>query len=218
MRPMEDRNWGELRANNIRQTRSLKTELKTRIETRQDNGEQDAYIEGYFAVFSRETELWPGAYEEIAPGAFDNTLTNDIRALINHETRLVLGRNKSGTLELRADTYGLWGRVKINPNDTDAMNLYERVKRGDVDQCSFGFNIVRELTDWRDDGTVKWTVQEIDLHEVSVVTFPAYEDTGVAARQKQVEEHRDRLLQAKRQKLIERVMKIAEATSTGKKD
>ena len=191
-----------------KQTRSLRTELKTRAEG--DNG--DLYIEGYFAVFSRETELWPGAYEEIAPGAFDNTLSNDIRALINHETRLVLGRNKSGTLELREDSYGLWGRIKINPNDTDAMNLYERVKRGDVDQCSFGFNIIREDTEWRDDGSVKWTIREVDLHEVSVVTFPAYEDTGVAARQKQVEEHRARLFEAKRKKLIERVKKIAEAT------
>jgi hypothetical protein len=191
-----------------RQTRSLRTELKTRAEG--DSG--DLVIEGYFAVFGRETELWPGAYEEIAPGAFDNTLSNDIRALINHETRLVLGRTKAGTLELRADNYGLWGRIKINPNDTDAMNLYERVKRGDVDQCSFGFNIVSEETEWRDDGTVKWRITEVDLHEVSVVTFPAYEDTGVSARQKQVEEHRARLLQARKQKLIERVKRIAETT------
>ena len=191
----------------MKQTRSLRTELKTRDD---DNA---PVIEGYFAVFSRETELWPGAYEEIASGAFANTLSNDIRALINHETRLVLGRNKSGTLELREDTYGLWGRIKINPNDTDAMNLYERVKRGDVDQCSFGFNIVREDTEWRDDGSVKWTIREVDLHEVSVVTFPAYEDTGVAARQKQVEEHRSRLLEARRQKIIERVRKFV--TTTG---
>lgn len=191
-----------------RQTRSLKTELKTRA----DEESKDLYIEGYFAVFNRETELWPGAYEEIAPGAFANTLSNDIRALINHEPRLVLGRNKAGTLELREDTYGLWGRVKINPNDTDAMNLYERVKRGDVDQCSFGFNIIREDTEWREDGSVKWTIREVDLHEVSVVTFPAYEDTGVVARQKQVEEHQQRLLQAKRQKLIERVRNIVKAT------
>ena len=196
----------------MRQTRSLRTDLRTRDD---DNA---PVIEGYFAVFNRETELWPGAYEEIAPGAFANTLSNDIRALINHETRLVLGRNKAGTLELREDSYGLWGRIKINPNDTDAMNLYERVKRGDVDQCSFGFNIVREDTEWREDGTVKWTIREVDLHEVSVVTFPAYEDTGVAARQKQVEEHRARLLEARRQKLIERVKRIAETTRSGKKD
>lgn len=190
-----------------RQTRSMRSELKTRAE-----GDDELVIEGYFSVFGRETELWPGAFEEIAPGAFANTLSNDIRALINHETRLVLGRNKAGTLELREDSYGLWGQIKINPNDTDAMNLYERVKRGDVDQCSFGFNIVREDTEWRDDGSVKWTIREVDLHEVSVVTFPAYEDTGVAARKQQVKEHRARLLEARRQKIIERVKRIAEAT------
>ena len=185
----------------IRQTRSLQTELKTRAEP---DG-QDMYIEGYFAVFNRETELWPGAYEEIAPGAFDETLNNDIRALINHDTTLVLGRNKAGTLELKADSHGLWGRVKINPNDTDAVNLYERVKRGDVDQCSFGFNITSEETDWWDDGTVKWTITGIDLHEVSVCTFPAYEETGVQARKAEVEQHRQRLLEAKKNKLRERM-------------
>ena len=185
----------------IRQTRSLQTELKTRVEP----DAQDMYIEGYFAVFNRQTELWPGAFEEIAPGAFDETLGNDIRALINHDTTLVIGRNKAGTLELKVDSYGLWGRVKINPNDSDAVNLYERVKRGDVDQCSFGFNILEEITDWRDDGTVKWTITKIDLHEVSVCTFPAYEDTGVQARQAEVEQHRQRLLEAKKNQLKERM-------------
>ncbi|NLX70617.1 MAG: HK97 family phage prohead protease [Clostridiales bacterium] len=187
----------------IRQTRSLQTELKTRAEP----DSQDMYIEGYFAVFNRQTELWPGAYEEVAPGAFDETLGNDIRALINHDTTLVLGRNKAGTLELKADSYGLWGRIKINPNDTDAVNLYERVKRGDVDQCSFGFNILEEKTDWRDDGTVKWTITGIDLHEVSVCTFPAYEETGVQARKAEVEQHRQRLLEAKKNQLKERMRK-----------
>lgn len=185
----------------IKQTRSLQTELKTRVEP----DAQDMYIEGYFAVFGRETELWPGAFEEIAPGAFDETLNNDIRALINHDTTLVLGRNKAGTLELKADSYGLWGRIKINPNDTDALNLYERVKRGDVDQCSFGFNIISEETDWRDDGTVKWTLTKIDLHEVSVCTFPAYEETGVQARKAEVEQHRQRLLETKKNQLKERM-------------
>lgn len=188
----------------IKQTRSLQTELKTRVEP----DAQDMYIEGYFAVFGRETELWPGAYEEIAPEAFDETLNNDIRALINHDTTLVLGRTKAGTLELKTDSYGLWGRVKINPKDSDAVNLYERVKRGDVDQCSFGFNITSEETDWRDDGTVKWTITGIDLHEVSVCTFPAYEDTGVQARKAEVEQHRQRLLEAKKKQLKERMRNI----------
>ena len=187
----------------IRQTRSLQTELKSRVEP---DG-QDLFIEGYFAVFNRQTELWPGAYEEIAPEAFDETLSNDIRALVNHDTTLVLGRNKAGTLELKTDNYGLWGRVKINPNDTDAMNIYERVKRGDVDQCSFGFNIIEEETEWRDDGTVKWRLKKIDLHEVSICTFPAYEDTGVQARKAEVEQHRQRLLEVKKKQLRERIEK-----------
>jgi HK97 family phage prohead protease len=184
------------------QTRSLQTKLKTRAE------EDKMIIEGYFAVYNTETELWPGAFEEIAPGAFDNTLSNDIRALINHDTSLVLGRTKAGTLELKTDSRGLWGRIKINPNDTDAVNLYERVKRGDVDQCSFGFNIVSEETDYRDNGTVKWIIKEIDLHEVSVCTFPAYEETGVQARHKQYEQHRAKQLEIRKNKLKERLEKI----------
>jgi len=185
-----------------RQTRSIVSDLKTRAE------EDEMIIEGYFAVFNSETELWPGAFEEIDPGAFDKTLSNDIRALINHDTSLVLGRNKAGTLELKVDSRGLWGRIKINPNDTDAVNLYERVKRGDVDQCSFGFNIISEETDYRDDGTIKWTIKEVDLHEVSVCTFPAYEETGVQARHKQVEQYKQRKLEERKNKLKERLRNL----------
>ena len=184
-----------------KQTRSLKTELKTRAEG------ENMTIEGYFVVFNSSTELWPGAFEEIAPGALDATLSNDVRALINHDTTLVLGRNKANTLELKTDSRGLWGSIKINPNDSDAVNLYERVKRGDVDQCSFGFNVVSELTDWRDDGTVKWTITEVDLHEVSVCTFPAYEDTGVAARSKEVEQHKEKQLEVRKNNLKARLNK-----------
>ncbi|OIJ17648.1 phage prohead protease [Anaerobacillus alkalilacustris] len=183
-----------------RQTRSVVTDLKTRAE--QDGA---MVIEGYFAVFNSETELWPGAFEEIALGAFDNTLSNDIRALINHDTRFVLGRNKAGTLELRIDSRGLWGSIKINPNDSDAVNLYERVKRGDVDQCSFGFNVTKEETIHREDGSVKWVIQAIDLHEVSVVTFPAYADTGVQARKAELAQHKQRQLEQRKHNLKERL-------------
>ncbi|BBI32479.1 HK97 family phage prohead protease [Cohnella abietis] len=187
----------------LQQKRSLKTELKTRSEPEGN----DLFIEGYFAVFNRETELWPGAHEELAPESFNTTLTNDIRALINHDTMFVLGRNKSGTLELKVDEHGLWGRVRINSKDSDAMNLYERVRRGDVDQCSFGFNIVREETEWREDGTVKWMIREIDLHEVSVVTYPQYEETGVQARKADVAQHRSRQLLQRKQNVKARLKK-----------
>jgi HK97 family phage prohead protease len=184
------------------QIRSFQTDFKA---TRAEENNNEMYIEGYFSVFGKQTELWPGAFEEIGTEAFNETLGNDIRALINHDTTLVLARNKANTLELKVDSHGLWGRIKINPNDTDAVNLYERVKRGDVDQCSFGFNILEEVTDWRDDGTVKWTITKIDLHEVSVCTFPAYEETGVQARQKEVEQHKERQLEQRKKILKERI-------------
>ena len=166
----------------VRQVRCTSSEFKTR----EDSGE--LYIEGYFAVFNSVYEIFEGAIETVAPGAFSKTLGEDIRALINHETRLVLGRNKAGTLELKEDSRGLWGKIRINPKDVDAMNLYERVKRGDVDQCSFGFDIISEETEFREDGSVQWTIREVKLYEVSVCTFPAYEDTSVSARKKDFEE------------------------------
>lgn len=181
--------------------RSLETDLQTRSEN------QEKVIEGYFVVFNSETELFPGAFEEIAPEAFNSTLSNDIRALINHDTNLVLGRTKANTLELKVDSKGLWGSIKINENDSDAMNLYERVKRGDVDQCSFGFNILKEDTEHRDDGSIKWTIREVDLHEVSVVTFPAYGDTSVQARMKEVEQLEKRKIEQKKIELKERLKK-----------
>ena len=64
------------------------------------------------------------------------------------------------------------------------MNLYERVKRGDVDQCSIGFDILDEETEFREDGSIHWTIKRTELYEVSVCTFPAYEATNVSAREK----------------------------------
>ena len=165
------------REQNQRYVRTIPQDYKTRDE----NGEP--IIEGYFAVFNSNYELWDGASESIAPGAFDNTISGDIRALINHDTTLVLGRTTAGTLELRTDSHGLWGRIRINPNDQDAMNLHARVERGDVSQCSFGFFIVSEETEFREDGSIHWTLTEVDLFEVSCCTFPAYEETSISARQ-----------------------------------
>lgn len=176
-----------------RQMRSI----ASKFNTREDDGE--LFIEGYFAVFNSIYELWDGASESVAPGTFSNTLGGDVRALIDHETRLVLGRNKAGTLELREDSHGLWGKIRINPNDQDAMNLYERVKRGDVDQCSFGFEIIREDTEIKEDGSVHWTIREVKLYEVSVVTFPAYEETAVSARKKELGEIQKRKLDSWRE-------------------
>ena len=115
------------------------------METREDG--EDLYIEGYFAVFNSTYELWPGATESIAPGAFDDSVSDDVRALYNHNTDIVLGRTSAGTMEIRQDSHGLWGRVKLNRADTDAMNAYARIARGDITGCSFGFDIAAQETD-----------------------------------------------------------------------
>lgn len=181
-----------------RQTRQLRT-VATQFQTREDG--DNPHISGYFAVFNSNYEIAPGMSESIAPGAFSRTLSGDIRALINHDTTLVLGRTKAGTLELREDARGLWGEITINPKDGDAMNLYERVKRGDVDQCSFGFEIVSEETDFRADGSVHWTITEVNLFEVSACTFPAYEATSISAREAQRDAIKARELDAWKERM-----------------
>ena len=160
-----------------RQIRSVTTEFMTR-----EDGDNLA-IEGYFAVFNSNYDIAPGMSESIAPGAFASSISGDIRALINHDTTLVLGRTKANTLQLREDSHGLWGHIDINPNDGDAMNLYNRVKRGDVDQCSFGFDIRSEDTDIGEDGSIHWTIKDVELYEVSCCTFPAYTETNISARE-----------------------------------
>lgn len=157
--------------------------LGSRFETRETE-EKEMVIEGHFSVFGSEYKMWDGATETVDPHAFDETIGDDIRCLTNHKSELVLGRTKAGTLELRIDDVGLFGRVTINPKDGQAVDLYERVRRGDVDQCSFGFDILEQEYDYRQDGSVFITLKKVKLYEVSIVTFPAYEDTYVAARQK----------------------------------
>ena len=184
-----------------RQVRSIPTAFTTRAE---ENGVR--YLEGYFSVFYSLYHLWDGATETVLPGAFAETLQNaDVRALSDHDTRLVLGRTKAGTLELKEDEQGLWGRITINPEDTDAMNLYHRVQRGDVDQCSFGFDIIEEVFQDGPNGTVQWQIKKVKLYEVSVVTFPAYEDTAVAARKQSLQEIQKRKLEAWQHTMRKRV-------------
>ena len=188
--------------------RNLKNQVRSigKLQTRSDNNETDEMkIEGYFVVFNSETELYDGMFEEISDKAFQNIDLSDIRALADHDTAKVLGRTKSNTLKLSVDDKGLYGEITINKNDTEAVNLYERVKRGYIDQCSFGFNILDETMDTRADGTTKWTITEIELFEVSVVTFPAYADTSVEARSEQMKQLEKRNLQTRKQQLKERI-------------
>ena len=162
-------------------------------------------ISGYFVVFNSETELYQGVYEEVAPEAFDSVDFSDVKALVDHDTAKVLGRTKASTLSLSVDDKGLYGEITVNENDQEAMNLYSRVIRGDVDQCSFGFEILNEEMIQNSDGTVKFIIKSINLYEVSVVTFPAYQETAVEARSKQIEDAQKRTLQARKDELKEKL-------------
>lgn len=177
------------------------TDFKTRAE---EDGNK--VVEGYFIRYNSETELWPGIFEEIKPEAVNKSLTeNDVRCLFNHDSAFVLGRTGNNTLELRSDSNGLWGKVTINENDKAAMDVYARIQRGDVNACSFGFIPLKETVENRDDGSVKFVVEEVDLIEVSAVTFPAYKDTSIAARQKDLEVHEKRALEARKLQVRERL-------------
>lgn len=170
------------------------------FKTRSD-GKDEKFIEGYFAVFNSETEIWDGFYEKIQKGAFNNSIkNNDIRCLFNHDSGFVLGRTSNQTLELKSDDKGLWGRVKINPADSSAMDVYSRVQRGDISGCSFGFNPTNENYEDRDDG-VLCTVLDADTIEVSICTFPAYEQTQIQARQKEYNKTKEDTLEKRKQNL-----------------
>lgn len=190
------------------------------MQTRNESDE--VFLEGYFAVYGDIYRVWEGATESIAPGAFDESIHGDVRALYNHNDDLILGRTSAGTMVLRDDAHGLWGSIKLNKNDSDAMNACERIKRGDVTGCSIGFNIESEETEYHDDGTVHWTITKINpLYEISPCVFPAYEATSVSARGKQLDDMKARRLELRKQELrkkLERKADGTESTDAEKKD
>ena len=175
------------------------------VQVRNDT-DDDLYLEGYFARFNENYEVWKGATESIAPGAFTNSVNQDVRALFNHNDDLILGRTSNGTLELKQDDKGLWGKIKINKKDSDAMNAYERIARGDITGCSFGFGIKSQEETISDDGSIHWTLTEIDpLVEVSPCTFPAYQATSISSRGKDVEQIKKRMSEAWKSKMLNRL-------------
>ena len=152
------------------------------IEVRESEGEE-MILEGYAAVFNSETDL--GHFREvIKPGAFDNVMDNDVRALINHDPNLVLGRTTNGTLELSQDERGLKYRVKLGGQQY-AKDFYESVKRGDISQSSFAFTIDEQS--WNEERTVRSVNKVRQLLDVSPVTYPAYAAATVQARDLQPE-------------------------------
>ena len=141
---------------------------------------------GHAAVFGRDSLPIFGLFvERIAPGAFKRAIDEkqDVRALVNHEPGKVLGRTAAGTLTLAEDETGLRFDVPDLPDTTYASDLAENMKRGDVTQASFGFRVVAE--EWVRGGAGEMDLRilkDVDLYDVSPVTYPAYPDTDAGMR------------------------------------
>lgn len=150
-----------------------------------DDGEEPTKIVGHSAVFGEWSEDLGGFREKIRPGAFLKSIKDDdIRALWNHNTDYVLGRNKvSKTLTLREDKTGL--AIEIIPPDTQfARDFMVSIERGDVSQMSFGFYVQRDEWNYpeKENELAERELLEVELFDVSPVTYPAYPQTDVSVR------------------------------------
>lgn len=148
-----------------------------------DDGAPTRTLTGYAAVFDKlSVEMW-GFYEEIAPGAFADSIAagDDVRALFNHDPNIVLGRSTAGTLRLAEDDIGLAVEIDL-PDTQQARDLVASVSRGDVSQMSFAFATVDEK--WRIDSQERYVrrLLQVKLYDVAPVTYPAYPDTVVGLR------------------------------------
>lgn len=165
-------------SNPSRTVRSMRTKFQTRAE-----GDAPPQLSGYFVVFDQPYYIDDRMEEVVKPGAFDDADMDDVRALVDHLSHLVLGRTTANTLTFSIDDTGLFAAVDINEHDVDAMNLHARTQRGDVDQASFGFDESDVRYVDLPDGRVRREIHGISkLWEISVCTFPAYEQTSVSAR------------------------------------
>jgi len=162
-----------------KEIRSFESTLN--IERRDD---APAKIVGHAAVFNKISEKLGWFREIILPGAFDDVLENDVRALFNHDSNIVLGRTKSKTLQLRVDENGLYYEIEL-PDTQAARDLMISIERGDISQSSFGFSIASNGDEWKQDeekNDLRYIKKVKRLYDISPVTFPAYPDTDAAKR------------------------------------
>lgn len=154
-----------------------------KFETRGEGDDKENIIEGYGAVFGARADMY-WFEEEIAEGAFDEVLNDDVRALFNHDPNFPLARSNKGkgTLALSVDSRGLKYSFKT-PNRSFAKDLQDAIEAGDVSQSSFAFGVKED----------KWLVREgqkdlrtiikfSKLYDVSPVTYPAYDEATVGKR------------------------------------
>jgi len=144
------------------------------METRAQEAEDYIRITGYGAVFGKRYKVM-GFSEQIAEGAFTKTLegTPDIRGMFNHSPDFLLGRTKSGTMDVREDKRGLAYEIRADKMDPQAQSVSRKIERGDVDGSSMAFFVHREEWEEKDGKPTLRTIKEIELIETGPVTMPA---------------------------------------------
>ena len=152
----------------------------TEVASLRAEGDGSRRIEGYAIVFGQRSLNLGGFVEFISPEAVDRTIKEniDVRAFWNHDSGEVLGRLTAGTLQMRKDKRGL--KVIIDPPKW-ADKIIESIERGDVSGMSFGFSPIDDTWDMDGDLPIR-TVTDMRVHEVSIVSMPAYPATSVSAR------------------------------------
>lgn len=148
---------------------------------------QDMVVQGYALLFNTLSDDLGGFKEIISPHALDGVNIDDVKCLINHNYNEIIGRTQAGTLELAVDSKGLWFKCYL-PNTSYARDIYENIKAGNVNQCSFFYTLPKdkEAKTWEvNNGDYVQTINQIDeLMEVSIVTLPAYKETTVEVGQR----------------------------------
>lgn len=152
------------------------------VELRFTGAESDEVkVSGYASVFNDWAEI-AGLWEErVAPGAFDNVLTDDVRFLINHRD-LPLARVSAGTMSLSVDERGLKMETELDPSDPDVARIVPKMKRGDLREMSIGFIVARDEWEHREDGSRRTILEVEELIDVSIVTTPAFPSTEIGLR------------------------------------
>lgn len=159
-------------------------ERRTGIELRIAGSPRAPRLLGYASVFDKPSEDLGGFVEYVRPGAFTRTLRDgrDVVALVHHNPELVLGRRSAGTLTLEEDDHGLRFEIDL-PDTTVGRDVAVSVGRGDVRGASFGFTIPKGGDRWRSrEGITTRELVDVDLHDVTITSSPAYPDTTVAKR------------------------------------
>lgn len=147
-------------------------------------------LRGYAIVFNARSQNLGGFQEIIAPEAIDRTFKEalDVRALVNHDSAKVIGRLRSGTLQMQKDGTGLRVTIEPDPDISYAKDILGAVKRGDVSGMSFAFRTVEDDWNYDDEQMPLRTVLDMRVSEVSIVTFPAYTQTDVQVAQRSMQD------------------------------